>query len=389
MKKLGAGVPYWRLSAFYFFYYALLGGIAPYWGLFLQARGFGPAEIGQLMAILMLMRLAAPNFWGWLADVGQCRLALVRAGSFLAFAFFSGFLWLEGYWAYAFLMAGFSFFWTAVLPQFEVITLHNLGDQRHRYSQVRLWGSVGFILTVAGLGYGFEQVSVTWLPLALLVVLGLIWCASLVPLAEPKDGRARGGWRGFLATLKQRPVISFLGITFLLQLSHGPYYTFYSIYLQEAGYGFDQVGLLWSLGVVAEVILFLFMHRVLAGLSLYTIILASLILTTLRWLLVPLFIDSGWLMMLAQLLHAFSFGAMHAASIEFVHRYFRDGYQGQGQALYSSLGFGAGGALGAFGSGYLYQLGGGPWAFGGAVAAAALAVPLAYWGLRGSRVRPG
>src|SRR5690606_25208981 len=119
-------------------------------------------------------RLLAPNLWGWLGDVAHCRLAMVRAGSFLAFLFFLGFFWSESFWAYAFFMALFSFFWTAVLPQFEVVTLHNLGGQRARYSQVRVWGSVGFILTVAGLGFMLERVSLGWLPVTLLMVLGLI-----------------------------------------------------------------------------------------------------------------------------------------------------------------------------------------------------------------------
>ena len=175
MSFSSAGIPYGRMSAFYFFYYALLGGIAPYWTLYLKSEGFGSLEIGQLMAVMMLTRVIAPNLWGWLGDVGHCRLAMVRVGSFLAFASFSGFLWLKGFWSYALLMGLFSFFWTAVLPQFEVITLHNLGSERARYSQVRVWGSIGFICTVLALGRLFDAVELDWLPVCLLVLLGLIW----------------------------------------------------------------------------------------------------------------------------------------------------------------------------------------------------------------------
>lgn len=386
MSLVSAGIPYWRLSAFYFFYYALLGGLAPYWSVYLQAQQFGPSEIGQLMAILMVTRLLAPNLWGWLGDVAHCRLAMVRAGSFLAFLFFLGFFWSESFWAYAFFMALFSFFWTAVLPQFEVVTLHNLGGQRARYSQVRVWGSVGFILTVAGLGFMLERVSLGWLPVTLLMVLGLIWLTSMQPLAEPKVARTRGG-AGFLAIVRQRPVVAFFLINFLLQLSHGPYYTFYSLYLQSAGYGLDVIGLLWCLGVLAEVVLFLLMHRLLARFSLRAIIGWSMVLTAARWALVPLWLDSFWLMALVQLLHAFTFGAMHAASIEFVHTRFAGPHQGQGQALYSSLGFGAGGSAGALLSGVLYEMNGGSVTFMAGALAAALAIPLAYWGLGESQAR--
>lgn len=386
MSLVRAGIPYWRLSAFYFFYYALLGGLAPYWAVYLREQQFGPTEIGQLMAILMVTRLLAPNLWGWLGDMAHCRLAMVRVGSFLACLFFLGFFWVESFWAYGAFMALFSFFWTAVLPQFEVVTLHNLAGQRERYSQVRVWGSVGFILTVTGLGLMLEHLSVRWLPVSLLIVLGLIWLTSMQPLTEPKITRQQDG-QGFLAIVRQRPVLAFFAINFLLQLSHGPYYTFYSLYLQSAGYGLDVIGLLWCLGVLAEVVLFMFMHRLLVRFSLRAIIGWSMVLTAARWLLVPAWLDSFWLMALVQLLHAFTFGAMHAASIEFVHTRFAGAHQGQGQALYSSLGFGAGGSAGALLSGLLYEMGGGALAFVAAGLASAAAIPLAYWGLRESRRR--
>src|SRR5690606_10376383 len=130
-----AGNPDRRLPGFYFFYHALLAGLAPYCRVFLPDLGFGDTEIGIIMSILSLTRLLAPDFWGWLGDVCQCRLAMVRIGSFLAMVCFTGFFWAEGYWGYVLFMAAFSFFWTAVLPQFEVITLHALGEQRPRYSQ--------------------------------------------------------------------------------------------------------------------------------------------------------------------------------------------------------------------------------------------------------------
>ena len=199
---------------------------------------------------------------------------------------------------------------------------------------------------------------------------------------EEPEPQARLQAGGFLKLLLQRPVIVFFFTTFLLQLSHGPYYTFYSIYLQSEGYGLNQVGLLWSFGVLAEVALFLYMPRLLRRYSLRTILLLSLSLTFLRWLLIPSFTDSVVLIAFAQVLHAFSFGAMHAASIEFVHRQFQGGHQGQGQALYSSIGWGAGGACGALMSGYLYDLGGGWLAFSTAAGAALLAVICVFIGFR-------
>ena len=86
-------MPYWRLSGFYFFYFAVLGALVPYWGLYLQFRGFGPAQIGELMAVLMATKIVAPNIWGWIADHTGRRMAIVRSASlisFLVFAIMSG-----------------------------------------------------------------------------------------------------------------------------------------------------------------------------------------------------------------------------------------------------------------------------------------------------------
>ena len=83
------GVPYWRLSAFYLFYFATLGALVPYWGLYLKSLGFSAAEIGELLAILMATKFVAPNVWGWIADHRGRRMAIVRLASVIAAVFSS------------------------------------------------------------------------------------------------------------------------------------------------------------------------------------------------------------------------------------------------------------------------------------------------------------
>src|SRR5690606_36114556 len=159
---------------------------------------------------------------------------------------------------------------------------------------------------------------------------------------------------GLWALLKKPAAISFLLGGFLLQMSHGPYYTFFTIYLDELGFSRIASGSLWALGVIAEVVLFLFMHRLLQRFSLRTLLAASIALAALRWLLIGSGITSWPLLIVAQCLHAASFGSFHAAAIAWVHQSFR-GHAGQGQALYSSVGFGAGWAAGAVLSGILWE----------------------------------
>jgi MFS transporter, PPP family, 3-phenylpropionic acid transporter len=371
---------YWRLSSFYLFYFSFLGALVPYWSLYLQDRGFAAAQIGLLMAIPQITKLGAPNLWGWLADRTGKRLQIIRAGNLLAAIIFTGVFVADGFWSMVIVLAGFSFFWNAVLAQFEVITLDTLGDRSHRYSQVRLWGSVGFIAAVLSVGALLDLFPVSLLPWLLAGGLWLIWfCTLFLPAGAAPLQRAREG--RLLNLLRQPGVLAFFVCAFLMQLSHGPYYTFYTIHLVEMGISRTVAGTLWALGVIAEVGLFMMMHWLLVRVPLRVIITLSLLLAALRWLLIASVGDSLLWLALAQLLHAATFGSFHAAAMAWLHRTFSAGHSGQGQALYSSLGFGAGWAVGAGLSGMLWASLGSD-SFLLAAGVALIASALAWWRVR-------
>lgn len=377
---MSAAIPYWRLSAFYFCYFGLLGAWLPYWPLYLQDLGYGAQAIGYLAAIVMVTKVIAPNVWGWLADRSGRRMFIIRGGSLAALLIFLGVFLGDGFLWLALIVAGYSFFWNAVLAQFEVVTLSHLPGRYQRYSQIRVWGSVGFIVAVALLGWLFDSIAVSWLPWFLAALLAGIWLSSLSVGEQPRPQQVRARPRRPLGQLlRQRPVIAFFLACCLLQVSHGPYYTFFSVYLQDYGYSRTQIGLLWSLGVLAEVIVFLVMHRLLKRFSLRLIMLASLALAVLRWLLIAWTADVLWLLLFAQCLHAATFGSYHAYAVETVRDYFGGGNEGQGMALYSGLSFGAGGAIGAVLSGWLWGVSPAG-TFVMAALVAALAWLVAWWG---------
>jgi PPP family 3-phenylpropionic acid transporter len=140
-----------------------------------------------------------------------------------------------------------------------------------------------------------------------------------------------------------------------MQASHGPYYTFYSIYLEDYGYRRDLIGQLWALGVIAEVGAFLVMHRLLMRFRLRHLLIISLGLTGVRWLLIGYYVESLPILLFAQLMHAASFGMYHGVMMQSIRQIFADRHQGRAQALYSSLSFGAGGAVGSLVSGYTWE----------------------------------
>ncbi len=345
---------YPRLAAFYFCYFAALGALIPYWGLYLRSLGFDAGQIGALVAVLMATKIVAPYVWGWIADHSGRPMLIVRIASLLSLLAFGGIYLGQGFWWLALVTALFSFFWNASLPQFEAYTMNSLGEAVHRYSMVRLWGSIGFIISVGSLGFVLQHQGARALPAILLALFAAIWLSSLLNRERGAGHHADSAQpiRGVLGRLEVRLLLL---VCFLMQFSHGPYYTFYSIYLEDHGYGRGVIGQLWALGVVAEILVFLVMHRLLPRFGVHRLLLASLLLTTLRWLLLAAFVDWPAVMVAAQLLHAASFGLYHAVAITLIHRFFHGRLQGRGQALYSSLSFGAGGALGSLISGYLWE----------------------------------
>ena len=346
---------YLRLSGFYLFYFAILGVLLPYWGLYLLALGFDPARIGELMAIPQATKMVAPNLWGWLADRSGRRMWVVRGACLAALLTFAGVYPVgDSYVGLALVMLSFSFFWNAALPQFEAVTLNHLGEQIHRYSQIRLWGSMGFIGAAIGAGLLVEDWGIGMVPALLWGLFAALWLNSLLVPEQAAPPMVQESPP--LGSVLRRPaVIAFFIACFLNQAAHGSYYGFFSLYLETIGYSRESIGLLWGLGVAAEVGLFLAMHRLLPRFGPRRLLLTALALAALRWVLIGHFARELPVLLFAQTLHAFSFGVFHAVAIHLIHQFFPGSLQGRGQALYSSLTFGAGNALGSLAAGYLWQ----------------------------------
>ncbi|MCK5189087.1 MAG: MFS transporter, partial [Methylococcales bacterium] len=311
-------------------------------------------EIGELSALMVATKIIAPNLLGWIADHTGKSLRVVRITSFFAALIFIGFIFKESYLWVAIITVGFSFFWNAALPQFEAATLFHLKEQAHRYSQIRLWGSIGFIVSVLAIGRAIEVVTIDYLPELVIGLLTFIWLVSLITPEAHASIQERDGI-GIFQIIKKPEIIAFFVVYMLLQLAHGPYYVFYSIYLNQFDYSPTLIGFLWALGVSAEVLLFIFMKKILAWVSLRSILLISIFLSICRWLMIAFYVESMPLMIFAQLLHAATFGSSHVVAIHLVHKYFGSYHQGKGQALYSSLSFGLGGMIGSLYSGYFWD----------------------------------
>ena len=378
----GAGL-YPRLSAFYFLYFAAVGVVVPFFSFYLKHRGFDPVAIGQLMSIPMLMRVLAPGLWGWAADATGRRGLVLRAGSAMAVAGAAAITLEPGFGILALALAAFALPWSGLLPQYEANTLTHLGAAPQRYGLVRLWGSVGFIAAVTAGGLAFSGAGVGQVPGAMLALVAAVACAVWATPMAPQ-APATGAPAALGAVLRARPVATLFAVCFLQQAAFGPYYVFFTIYLEELGYSTAQAGLLWAWGVAAEVVMFIYTARLLERFGSRTLLLFALGATAVRWGLTAGAAGSLPALVFAQTLHMASFGLFHAVAVVMVHRYFRGRMQGRGQALYSALGFGLGGAFGSMASGYAWEFTGVACAYAGAAAVAGLATVIAWLGMQRS-----
>ena len=239
---------------------------------------------------------------------------------------------------------------------------------------------VGFIASVLGIGWLLDYFSIDDLPWIIASLLAMNWLVALITPEVVAAHVKKASASVFSVLLKPEP-LAFFAVYLLLQVSHGPYYVFYSVYLQQHDYSATVTGLLWALGVVAEILVFVWMYRLFAMFSLRVMLLSSLMLSMARWLMIAYGVDSLPVIVGAQLLHAASFGVAHVVAIQFIHRYFGDGHQSKGQALYSSISFGLGGMLGSYYSGYLWDSLGGSAVYVIAAWACGLALLIAYIGV--------
>ena len=356
-----------RLAGFYFAFFVYAGAFVAYFPPYLAARGLGPAEIASVLALPHLARVVAPAAWGWIADRRGAHRGIVVFSCAVNAAFFAVLPHASSLAAIAALIAGASLLSSAALPLVETVTLGALAQQPGRYGPIRLWGSIGFVGAVLGCGAWLDLRPVETLPGLLLAssLLTLV-AAALLPAQRVHAAPAAGAMR---LSAQARTL---LAAGFCMTVAHGALYAFLTLHLQAMGYSGTMIGLLWTLGVLAEMVVFLVLPALFRRYALSTLLLASFACAVLRFLVIGWGAGELWLLLAAQLLHAATFGSFHAAAVAAVHRVFPEHAQGLGQTLFSSLAYGAGGAAGALLAGLSWAAAGAGLAFS-ACALAALA----------------
>jgi len=362
-----------RIRLFYAAYFAAMGLILPFFPVWLDGRGLESVAIGLLTGLLALAKVVAPP---WVGHQLDRRPALqqhhfIVIASLLAAVSAATFGLIDDIGLLALTILIFGMLWAAVLPLTDGLSVTVSEQELADYGRLRAWGSIGFVITSLAGGVWLVDTNINAFPLMLtLLMLALAYAARgfpILPVAAGYDRNNSPFPAGFYLLL---------AISMLMQISHGAYYGFYSLYLADAGFTGLQIGLFWSVGVIAEIVLMWRWSRQIQQLAPSLIFGGTLALAALRWFGIGLTAEPIQLTLL-QLLHAASFAAFHVAAITWVRRLAPENRHSTAQGLYSAAGFGMGSTIGIMGCGLLVDQFGYAFSFFTCGAIALIAIPLA------------
>jgi PPP family 3-phenylpropionic acid transporter len=340
-------LPFAALSATYF---AHVGFFNPYLPLWLKDQGLGLFAISLLTSVQSFTRLFAPYAWGALSDRTGERVKLLRLGAMVALVAACG-LWLSGGLLWLSIVLLVMFAHTSSLMSMSEAAMAHLVTQAgtfntKQYGRVRLWGSVGFLVTVLLAGSWFQRFGMhafpAWTVATLLaLVASTWWLPDLKEAPHPKEAAVSVG-----VVLRQPATQWFFATMFFHVMSHMSVYVFLSLYLDQLGYGKTTIGLLWALGTLVEIGWFFTQSRWLPLLSLPGWLVLTAAATALRMGLTASSASVLPVLLLAQAMHAITFAAQHGACIALLTEQFPGRLRGRGQALYTVIGYGIPGVLG-------------------------------------------
>jgi PPP family 3-phenylpropionic acid transporter len=346
-----------RFGALSLSYFAAIGLFNPYAPLWFQSLGFSTLVIGGIASLQSWTRVFAPYAWSWFGDHSGRRVELLRLSAAGALLSALGLLGVQAAVPVAAVVALMFIANSGVIPLSEATLAHLLhtadGVDPGRYGRVRMWGSIGFIVAVTSFGALLEGFGIAIFP-AFVAAMNALLLLAAVRLPATHDGALHDAPAPpVLPLLRQPEVAWFFASVFFTVLAHTSLYAFFSLYLVSLGYGKTAVGALWAVSVAVEIAFFATQGRWYRWLSAHGWLQAAAGVTALRF--VAIAAGGAWLpvLVLAQLAHAITFAAHHAACITLVQRHFPGRLRGRGQALYTTLGYGLSGVLGGIGGGWL------------------------------------
>ncbi|MFP4533213.1 MAG: MFS transporter [Desulfobacterales bacterium] len=341
------------LAPQYFLYFGILGIYLPYFNLYCYHLDFTGFQIGVLSSIRTFATALFPLVWGALADRFLVRRPIYLFCALISAGIWAFYLLTTDFYAMFAITAFYGIFHAPLISFLESFSMDLLGKEKNSYGRLRAWGSLSFILTVVIVGRAIEASS-THIILVLILAGKLMFFMIAARTPAPASPR-RTTFATSARALLSKQVILFLTAAFLMLLSHGTYYGFFSIHLENLGYKGTFIGIAWALASIAEIFVMINSERIFRRLSYEYVLILSFAAAGLRWL-VMFFAASAVLILLTQLLHAFTYGAFHVASILYIDKLTPSEAKTLGQAVNNAVTYGLGIMLGFFINGYLFDI---------------------------------
>ncbi|MEW6673258.1 MAG: MFS transporter [Thermodesulfobacteriota bacterium] len=340
------------VGAQYFVYFGVMGIFLPYFNLYCYHLGFNGFQIGVLSALRSMALILFPLIWGGLADRYQKRRAIYIGCTFMSAGLWAFYLFTADFRLMVILTIFYGIFYAPIISFLEAFSMEVLGHEKNSYGQVRAWGSISFIGIVVGVGKIIELYPIRMILWLILTGSALMAVISFgIPEVRKHQGNS---FRKQIDAFLNRRVTVFLLCGFLMLVSHGAYYGFFSIHLEKLGYGSTFIGASWALASIAEIMVMIASNRIFRRFSQIHVLFFSFMAAALRWLALY-YVRSPLSILATQVLHAFSYGTFHMASILYIDLLTPIENKTLGQAVNNAVSYGTGLMIGFLISGYLYE----------------------------------
>jgi PPP family 3-phenylpropionic acid transporter len=337
----------------YFLYFGVLGIFLPFFNLYCYHLGFSGLHIGILSAVRSVVMVLFPLIWGVLADRLNARRPIYILCNFVSALIWMLFLFTVDFGPMLVITVFYGIFYAPLISFLEAFTMDLLGSDKKSYGRIRAWGSISFIVVVLVLGKIIDLYSVEII--VVLILAGFLMLSTIstripeIQIAKKKQLTPEA------KSLAEIRVLVFLFCAFLMLVSHSAYYGFFSIHLENLGYGSTFIGLAWAVASTAEILVMIRSDKLFKRFSLQTVLIFSFMVAALRWLIL-FWAQSAPAILLSQVLHAVTYGAFHMASILYIDQLAPDNAKTLGQAVNNAVTYGLGLMVGFFFNGYLFEI---------------------------------
>jgi len=343
---------YFVLGSQYFLFFGVLGIFLPYFNLYCYNIGFSGFQIGILSGLRSMILVLFSLIWSVLADRFQIRKPLYILCHFLSTTLWIFYLFTSDFLEMLIITFFFGIFYSPIISFLEAVTIDSLGKEKKRYGRIRAWGSIGFILMVILFGKMIDLFAIEIILVSILV--GSLLQSLISPSIPGMTIQKKPPMVPETNALLKGRIIVFLFCAFLMLVSHGTYYGFFSIHLKNLGYGNSFIGVTWALASSAEILVMIKSNRIFKRFSLENVLICSFFVAAARWF--ALFVVKSPLGILtSQVSHAITYGTFHMASILYIDSLAPDKTKTFAQAANNAVTYGLGLMVGLFISGALYE----------------------------------